>query len=500
MNARYGSRDCHEQASVSMNGSKAGVNTSKGETPPPKPHKTAILVLGVDDEADRTMLHVLGALGCTLPSDLRRSAEANPLADFEPMAVHGLNAKLFEKAGASFDDTSPFHPEWRQSPGAKAFVKHAVATLEDQFGNAPLIALGGRDIPRLFPLWAEALGLFGCQVRPIIMIRNPLESGRSSDEIGEFSQALAETIWLRAALDSEQFTRGAPRYFASFERLCQSWDVVVQDAQEALQLVWPKPYANAEVEITEIVGGRQFSKELQTRAMTSTLLPSWLRETYKILSGWAQSEEMAAHHNLLDALKGDFDAAATAFGRVIRAERQVYVAAGEMQRQRMLQETALAVESEHAVHAAARDSWASEKDSLVSERDAWLIERDTLIADMDALRAEAARLVALEEESKAIKATLQDQRRTTTLLTAQVEELKDRGDDLEAELRDARDEVAATRSRRKEMARVIASRDAQIKARYEELAQLQQQIVRSDPVWRIKKSFARLKRRALGKA
>jgi len=96
------------------------------------------------------------------------------------------------------------------------------------------------------------------------------------------------------------------------------------------------------------------------------------------------------------------------------------------------------------------------------------------------------------------KAALQDQRRTTTLLNADVQNLRDRASDLEAELREAREEVATTRARRKEMARVIASRDAQLKARYEELAQLQRQIVGSDPLLRIRRAFARMRRRLQG--
>lgn len=442
---------------------------SKAEDLQTKPHKTAILVLGVDDEANCTLLRVLGALGCALPADMRKSAEAHPLGGFEPAAVRGLNAKLFDKAGARWDDASPFHPQWRQSPGAKAFVKHAVMTLEDQFGNAPLFALGGRDIPRLFPLWAEALRLFGCNVRPIVMMRNPLESGQRIQDSEECSQSLAEIIWVRHALDAEHFTRGTPRYFASFERLCQSWDLVVQDAQEALQLVWPKPPANVEIEIAQILGGLQFSKDLQSRSMTSTLLPQWIRETYKILNGWAMSEEMASHHNLLDSLRADFDVAADAFGRVVRAERNMQFMIAEAQRERMQGEIA-----------------------LLSQTAAAEANRAALAAE------QVANLKATEEELKSAKAALQEQRRTTTLLNAEMQELKDSGDDLESELRDARAEVAATRARRKEMARVIANRDAQLKVRYQELAQLQQQIMRSDPLWWMNRSFARLKRRLRG--
>lgn len=494
---------------------------SKAEDLQSKAHKTAILVLGVDDEADRTMLRLLGALGCTLPADMRKRSDAQPLGGFEPAAVRNLNTRLLEGAGSSWDDVSPFHPEWRQSPGAKAFVRHAVKALEDQFGNAPLFALGGRDIPRLFPLWSEALRLFGCNVRPIVMLRNPLEVGQRAQDLEASSHSLAEAIWIRRALDAEHFSRGGPRYFASFERLCQSWDLVVQDAQEVLQLAWPKPPANVEVQIEEILAGLDFSKDLQARAMTSTLLPPWIRESYKILNGWAMSEEMKAHHGLLDTLRGEFDIAADAFGRVVRAERHIQLKIAETQRicveeeMKALAQAVSASEAERAAFANERDSWkleqdkrrterddlVSERDALVTERDALVAERDESAADRDALHAQLVLQRAThDDQSNALKAALQEQRRTTTLLNAQVQDFKERCDDLESELNEARAEVAATRARRKEMARVIANRDAQLNARYQELARLQKEIMRFAPVWQIKRSFGWLKRRFRGAA
>jgi hypothetical protein len=170
---------------------------SKPEDVTSKAHKTAIVILGVDDEADR---HADGGAGHArlrpAPGHAQERGGASPFGGFEPAAVRSLNEQLFDKAGASWDDASPFHPEWRQSPGAKAFVKHAVSTLEDQFGNAPLIALGGRDLPRLFPLWAEALRLFGCNVRPIVMLRNPLEVGQRAQDRQSCSPSLAEMLWV----------------------------------------------------------------------------------------------------------------------------------------------------------------------------------------------------------------------------------------------------------------------------------------------------------------
>lgn len=143
----------------------------------------------------------------------------------------------------------------------------------------------------------------------------------------------------------------------------------------------------------------------------------------------------------------------------------------------------------------ATDPLITRRDGALAQGDGLSSERDKLAAGRDGHRTQAADLkVTHESTSNDLMLALQQQRRTSTLLNAQVQDLKERCDDLEFELAEARAEVAASRDRRKEMARVIASRDAQLKARYEELALLQKLMVRMNPWLQIKRSYGWLKR------
>ena len=82
-----------------------------------------------------------------------------------------------------------------------------------------------------------------------------------------------------------------------------------------------------------------------------------------------------------------------------------------------------------------------------------------------------------------------------TLLRAELHEAKETCEDLKAELQDARAQLAANRSQRKELARVVADRDNQLRARFQELAILQRQVIRSNYVWRLKGLIGKVKRR-----
>ena len=96
---------------------------------------------------------------------------------------------------------------------------------------------------------------------------------------------------------------------------------------------------------------------------------------------------------------------------------------------------------------------------------------------------------------------LQEQRRQTTLMNAELYQLRQAREDLEfqllrarSELLRARSELTASRNRRKEMARVITRRDSEIQLRYRELAALERHILRFSPSWVLKNVLNSIRR------
>lgn len=414
--------------------------------------KSCILVLGADRKAAAPLTQILALMGAEPPRDWTAEESSSPTA------IHDLNSRLLGSAGTSWDDFAPFHTEWRDSPAGEEFLQRAVSLLGEQFEDASLIVLEDPGISRVVPFWIEALDRVGYAIKPIIVIRNPLEFVESYEGGSEWSHPLRQIVWLRQVLDAEEATRGRPRFYASYERLLQGWEAVILEAQEALQLSLPKAVDAVEFEVEKLLKGdlRQ-AKEAQARASTSKLLPDWLRQTYKIVNGWAMSEEMPAHHALLDKIRTEFDVASRAFSRLVRVERKASGNAKELRCEQLEAELLQAAEG-----------------------------LATLEAEALALRVVASEASA---ELDGVKRNLQEQRRITTLQSAELHQMAEGREDLEAQLRDARDEIAASRARRKEMARVIGNRDAQLQARYEELATLQRKMLRLNPLWRVRKWF-----------
>lgn len=348
-----------------------------------------------------------------------------------------FNDELLASAGSSRDDFTPFYEEWLQSPRAPEFLDRAIALLEEEFGSIDLFVLSDPSICRLLAFWMEALKQFGCTPEAMIVARNPAEPSESWRQ----NEALGQMVWLRNMLAAESGTRGMRRACASFEELARDWESVAAKAQTALQLIWPRAIASVEFEVASL-----FDRLGQNRSITGAgskaLLPPWLQQSSEILSRWAAAGENPSDYEALDRIRAEFDVAASAFARVIRGA--------------------------HAMEPGFSSG------------------------------TRPARAPGMHETQRSdavgLKAMLQEQRRKTTLLNADLHKQIEARETLEAQLIEAQAELEASRARRKEMARVIANRDAKIDRLYGELGALQRHVLRASPLWQVKAAFRRLGR------
>jgi len=179
----------------------------------------------------------------------------------------------------------------------------------------------------------------------------------------------------------------------------------------------------------------------------------WLGEAQQVLSRWAEGGESADGQAPLDRTRSEFDVASNAFVRVVRA--------AVPNRQRAA----------------------------------------------PGFRAGGLRPFPRQqgakgpEELETVKAMLLEQRRNATLLNAEIEHQIEAREAVESQLQEAHAEIAAHRSRRKEMARVIENREAKIArlneelaSRFDELAKLERMMVRSNPIWAAKTVVRRINR------
>ena len=531
---------------------------SKAKSAAESAGQTCILVLGMHRSGTSALAGLLTKLGCAAPAHEMAASKGNVKGFFESTEIRDFNDELLASGGSSWDDFSCFPEAWLESPAAEEFLERSITLLEQEFGNSKLFVLKDPRICRLVPFWTRALEAHGAAVKPIITIRNPLEVGDSLSAKKGFAEPLSQILWLRYILDAEAASRGRHRFITSFENLLQGWETIAASSQEKLNLVWPKPIANVEIDVDKFLADDlRHHKQSRARALNSPLLPGWLRRTYEIIGGWTQAGEKPEDYPELDSIRSEFDVASAAFARVVRGERDKTAGVKQSLQQAQTESAALRAElkeqenlekerakleahifalttEEEQRRAELEQNFADRVAALQSERDAleqnaakilaeaenqrtvhesalaeqkarFEAERETVLAEVRAERDTVA--AEAEQQVQQVKQALQQQRRETTLLRADLEQSQRTIDSLRSQLADVQAESSASRARRKEMARVISNRETKIaalteelQARYRELAMLEKRLLRRSPSWLMRMAFRRLKQSVLGRS
>lgn len=284
--------------------------------------RTCVLVLGMHRSGTSALTGVLHQLGCDLPRNLMPVSVSNAKGFFEGTAIRDFNEEILASGGSSWDDFTPFNPAWLGSQQSRQFIERSGELLEQELGDSRLFALKDPRTCRLLPFWKIALEAFGCEIAPILIVRNPLEVSQSLKLKRGFSEPLSQMIWLRHVLDAERHTRGMARLHTSYEQLMRSWEAMAAAAEKTLGVVWPKPIANIEFDVARFLTQnlRHFREE-QSGGIERPTLGPWLRDAYDIFEKWARQGEDSADYARLDQIGTEFEIASLSFARLVRAER-----------------------------------------------------------------------------------------------------------------------------------------------------------------------------------
>ncbi|MBO0662138.1 hypothetical protein LQ948_04845 [Jiella sp. MQZ9-1] len=290
----------------------------------PDIHRICVLILGMHRSGTSALSGVLHHLGCDLAAHRLDANSSNGAGFFDSSVIRQFNEEILASAGSSWDEFQAFSPEWRASAHGQDFLDRAVDLLGREFGQSRLFVIKDPRICRFAPFWIDALGRIGCEIRPILMIRSPLDVGHSMRQRHQFSEALSQMIWLRHGLDAEAATRGfAPkRLTTNFDQLMQGWEIVAERARRQLDIIWPRSIEAVEFDVAHFLStDHRHHPAGDAQVLGNPLLTEWVREFYHVLSRWAEAGEDPDDYPVLDRIKAEFDIASRAFSRLSRAER-----------------------------------------------------------------------------------------------------------------------------------------------------------------------------------
>lgn len=305
--------------------------------------RKAVVVLGMHRSGTSALTRVISALGCDLPRTLMPpDAEVNAPGYWESVPVMRLNDRVLQAAHSVWHDWTAVEPSWWHSEAAAELQHEARSVLEAEFGASRLFVLKDPRICRLFPFWHAVLSSAGVEPLVLLPLRNPLEVAASLQKRNGFPLPFSHLLWQRHVLDAEASTRGRPRLFTSYERLLHDWTGITQQVRATFDVPWPKSATEAEQELDGFVSEQHRHHSLDPKGvLADPALTEGLRQTYRIVSRWAEEGERAEDFAELDRLRAELDAAAPAFASLLREGMASRRREAELERQDKEKQAAL---------------------------------------------------------------------------------------------------------------------------------------------------------------
>jgi hypothetical protein len=185
------------------------------------------------------MTRVLNLLGAELGRELLPSKEDNAAGFWENQAVVQANEYLLRALGLTWHDPVSLPPRWKQQAMIRRFGDIIKQLLDDQFNEAPLIALKDPRLSRFAPVWVEAIAAEGIIPKIVVVIRHPSEVTRSLKRRDGFSVPKSQLLWLLHTVESMATAEGFCHVYVHYDRLIADWRTEVMRVAGALDIAWP---------------------------------------------------------------------------------------------------------------------------------------------------------------------------------------------------------------------------------------------------------------------
>jgi glycosyltransferase involved in cell wall biosynthesis len=272
--------------------------------------RTCLLILGMHRSGTSAITRILNLMGAELPKQVLGAKPGNEAGHWEPERLVLLHDQMLAEAGSSWRDLRALDLA-RLSADRLAYYKLTIQSIiQEEFGDANVFVLKDPRICRFIPLYRTALSELGVQIRPIIMIRNPLEVSASLLARDNMSNTNGLLLWLRHCLDVEKDTREMNRVFVSYDHVVNDVTGVMERLRRSFV---GYPVSNV-LDINNIAV-RFISSDLRHQAKSSddlgynSLTRTWINQTYRALQALLTGSGEKSAITRLDRISNEFSAA-----------------------------------------------------------------------------------------------------------------------------------------------------------------------------------------------
>lgn len=280
--------------------------------------KECIVIAGSHRSGTSALTRLFGISGAAMPANLLKSSEGNETGHWESQPIVDFNDKFLDVHSTAWSDWNAMDVERFTQKEITFYSTNMDKLILQEYAGHNFIALKDPRICRFQSLTASALENMGYTPKFAIITRNPLEVGQSLCARNKLPVKTGILLWLRHVLDSEFYSRGFDRGFATFEQLIAEPSKTLQALWADLNLVHPFNKSAVEQDLQDYVQPklRHYSSTTED-VLSDESLESWVAKTYAILIAAARRPIPEDEMRVLDDIRLGFNSAAKLFGSVI---------------------------------------------------------------------------------------------------------------------------------------------------------------------------------------
>lgn len=285
--------------------------------------RTAVLVLGMHRSGTSALARIVNFLGAAMPRHLIPATTSNPRGHWESAALVALHDQLLAALDSSWDDWRTPGARWKESDAASRFAGPIRMTIDEEYGNAPLLVVKDPRMCRTLPYWMSILEKSGIRSAPLIIVRNPLEVAESLRLRDGISFEKAMLLWLRHNLDAEYETRHLQRNIVTYDALLEDWKLLAVQTSARLGINWSRQPTDAASDVREFLDIELHNQRAsQAELETHTEVPYWVKAAYRSLIQLCDEPKAAEPKRELDKVRHGFAESAKTFGGVAFAQTE----------------------------------------------------------------------------------------------------------------------------------------------------------------------------------
>jgi len=162
------------------------------------------------------------------PSLIPGVAGVNPKGFWEHTEIVTIHERLLAALDSSWDDCRSLPEKWWQRGDVADFRRELVNVVQRDFGHSTLWVQKDPRQCRLLPLWLEIFRDIDTAPHFILCLRHPREVADSLVARDGMPMEMASLAWLIHLIESEHWTRNAPRIVVTYAQLLADWRQVLK--------------------------------------------------------------------------------------------------------------------------------------------------------------------------------------------------------------------------------------------------------------------------------